>query len=307
MARHASIAEQLAPLYRYATTPDHDVEVIQTNWTTVAANDNNPEDVVDMHEERRVAMRPTVQEIMRSIAGGDVERGAAYTRKDGKRIDGPIIRIGRLHFSDGNNTERCIMAGIDGKPITGDIRMPLGSMLGAKEVQERTLGGSGVSKGENNRYFSSVFKVAHKAFVPSGKTRRGRSYSRDEASAMMAEAVANTKHIPPVMKCPDGLAMGTARVADNFIGMKMTPKGNGGSLGWQDLSDKIAAREEWKAALSVLSEEHKETLDAALTAKNMKQVGMSVGYKGKHAERRGKAALLAANDKLAAAIAAYVA
>lgn len=53
MARHGSLAEQLAAVRRYVMTPDHEPEPLQTNWSVVAANDNNPDDVEDLKHDRK--------------------------------------------------------------------------------------------------------------------------------------------------------------------------------------------------------------------------------------------------------------
>lgn len=296
MARHSSLAEQLAAVLEFAKRPESRQEPVQTNWSTVAANDNDPIVVEEYSEERRVSIRPTIGEIMRSVESGHTERNSA----------GQIVRIGRFRFSDGTQTERCTMYGIDGKPIEGDITMPVGAMLGTSEAQERTLGGSGVGKGESNAFFAEIFDVANRKYTPGGKKRRGKNYTAEESRALLAQAIANTKAMPDVEYCEDGMALGSANVADNFIGMKKSPKGNGGSISWQDLSEKISQREEWEAVERELSRKDLAVLDAVTSARNMSQVGQSIGFTGKHAERRGKRALLAANDNLARAIRAYV-
>jgi len=105
MARHGSIAEQLAALRKFATTPDHTPEPLQTNWTTVAANDNNPEDTEDLKHDRKRLVTPSVSEIMRNVATGDIEHNEA----------GQTVRIGRLRFSDGKQTEKAYRFTVDGK------------------------------------------------------------------------------------------------------------------------------------------------------------------------------------------------
>ena len=307
MSRHGSLAEQLAALKAFVNRPEGEVEPIQTNWSVVAANDNNPEDYADVHTERRVSIRPTLPEIERQVKDGAEERGAASTMevfvdKEWKTVEvpGPITRIGKLQFSDGTQTERCMMAGIDGEPVVGQIRMPVGAMLNTKEVQERQLGGSGVSPGESNAWFCEAFDVDNRQYIAGGKRRKGQNYTRDEAAEMLAKAIANTPVMPDVYYCEDGIALGTARVADNFIGMKKSPKGNGGAIAWQDLSDKIAEREIFIEAERQLDTKDRDVLQAAKTARSMSDIGGS-GHK-RSAEKRGRRYLLAANDNLAIVI-----
>lgn len=306
MARHGSIAEQLSGLLALTQQPET-VEPAQTNWSTVAASDNNPDDLVDLGTERRLAIRPSLVEIMRNVATEDIERGNPSTFEivQGElrkvvEVPGAIIRIGKLRFSDGGQHERCTMSGIDGTPVVGMARMPTGAMLGAKEVQERPLGGSGVSNGESNAWFCEMFDCANRQYVPSGKRRKGRVYSRDEAAAMLAKAIANTPTMPKVHHCEDGVALGSARIADNFIGMKKSPKGNGGAIAWQDLSDKIAEREMYLDAERELSEKDRAVVDRLRTAKSYAEVDPGGSIRG--AQKRGKRMLLAANSNLMDAI-----
>lgn len=313
MTRHGSLAEQLSGLLRLTQQPET-IEPAQTNWSTVAANDNNPEELSDMGTERRVAIRPSLAEIMRNVQTDDIERGEPSKMEIIKddcaksvTVPGAIVRIGKLRFSDGKQHERCTMAGIDGTPVVGMARMPAGAMLGAKEVQERPLGGSGISNGESNAWFCEMFDCVNRQYIAGGKMRKGRSYTRDEAASLLAEAIANTTVMPEVEQCEDGVALGSARIADNFIGMKKSPKGNGGAIAWQDLSDKIAEREMYLEAERELSEKDRAVVERLKTARNMSDVGSSIGFSGKTAERRGKRALLAANDNIANAIKKYVA
>ncbi|WP_128755610.1 hypothetical protein [Metarhizobium album] len=308
MARHGSLADQLTALREFVSRPEETSAPDQTSWSVVAANDNNPEDFSDVHVERRISLRPSTEEMMRQ-SKSRFERGPeVYSEVLRRNVPGPIIRIGNLRFSDGGQTERCMMAGIDGEPVAGSIRMPIGSMLGTKEQQERPLGGTGASPGESNAWFCDAFDVCHHEYVPGGKRRSGRSFSRDEAAAMLAEAIANTPVMPEVYQCEDGIAAGTARYADNFIGMKKAPKGSGGSIAWQDLSDKIAEREKWEEIERSLSDEDLTVLNAAANAKSYAEIGLAVRQSPEYARRKGgRRALIAANDNLMAAISAATA
>ncbi len=300
MARHGSLAEQLAALKAYATTPDHDPEPIQTNWTIIPANDNDPEEVAEMTVERRWRMKPSTAEIMRQVLTGDVERNEA----------GQVVRIGKLRFSDGSQTEQAMKVTIDGKVVSFQARMPAGAMLGMKDAAESQLGGEEDSQHvtASNDYFATMLKTGRHRYKAGGKRRRGKNYSHAESVELLASALANTDMSKVVRTYyPAGLPCGSAKVAESFLGMQKGKKGESGSVMWQDI---VSAREERIAygwAIAALSDNDRDVLDAAVKAKSFGQVGASLGFAGKTAERRGKRAVLAANDNLARAIQDYVA
>ncbi|MBO9194342.1 hypothetical protein J5277_09515 [Rhizobium sp. 16-449-1b] len=300
MARHGSLAEQLIGVRLFATTPDHEPEPVQTNWSVVPANDNNPEDVEGMAAERRWRMKPSVEEIMRAVDSGEIERNG----------DGQVVRIGRIRFSDGSQTEQGFKLTIDGKVVAAQIRMPAGAMLGTKDAAENQLGAEEDSQAAaaSNRYFADLLKTLPHRYRSGGKRRRGRNYSRDEAAAMLAEAYANTNMaMVTFTRYPDGLPCGSPKMAQVFPGMVKTCTGESGSMAWQDIVIAKADRDVWAATVDSLSHSDRQVLDAAATAGNMKDIGTSMGFAGKTAERRGKRSLIAANDNLMRAIEAYAA
>ncbi|MDO3431175.1 hypothetical protein QWJ46_00610 [Rhizobium sp. CBN3] len=300
MARHGSLAEQLVALRKYATEPDHDPEPLQTNWSVVPANNNNPDEVADFGHERFLRISPSLEEIMRSVIGHEPERNAT----------GQIIKWGSLRFSDGTQTERCIMYGIDGKAINGEITMPAGAMLRCRDEMEANLGASGKTGKYidlSNAWFGETLGSLPHRFIKSGKRRKGKNYSRDEAIAMLEEAKANTAVMPAVTVYPTGLPCGMKMVADAFVGMKKGKKGESGSMAWQDFATLKSGREAWRDALRAIPAETRDVLDTSLRAKNMQEIGMSLGFQGKHAERKGKQALIAANDNAADVIELYAA
>lgn len=300
MARHASLAEQLSAFRRYVTTPDHEPEPISTNWTVTPANDNNPEDIEGMRVERRWRMKPSVEEIMRQVAKGEVERNKA----------GQAIRIGTLKFSDGTQTEQAFKLTIDGKVVAFQARMPVGAMLGTKDAAESQLGGDEDSQHvtASNRYFADMLDTLPHRYKAGGKRKRGAASSHEEAKRELAEAYANTDMSKVTFtRFPDGLPCGSAKVADNFLGMQKGKKGESGSMMWQDIVSARLDRDIWAATVDSLMHTDRKALDVAASGKSMRQVGESLGFSGKNAERRGKRALIAANDNLMAAIEAYAA
>ncbi|WP_348530652.1 hypothetical protein [Rhizobium sp. 16-449-1b] len=273
---------------------------MQTNWSVVPANDNNPEDVEGMAAERRWRMKPSVEEIMRAVDSGEIERNG----------DGQVVRIGRIRFSDGSQTEQGFKLTIDGKVVAAQIRMPAGAMLGTKDAAENQLGAEEDSQAAaaSNRYFADLLKTLPHRYRSGGKRRRGRNYSRDEAAAMLAEAYANTNMaMVTFTRYPDGLPCGSPKMAQVFPGMVKTCTGESGSMAWQDIVIAKADRDVWAATVDSLSHSDRQVLDAAATAGNMKDIGTSMGFAGKTAERRGKRSLIAANDNLMRAIEAYAA
>ncbi len=298
MSRHASLADQLKALRKYATTPDHEPEPLQTNWTLVAANDNNPEDTEGMTVERRWRMKPSIEEILRQVESGDVEQNS----------DGKIVRIGRLRFSDGTQTERGHKLTIDGKVVAAQIRMPVGAMLGTKDAAESQLGAEEDSQHvtASNLYFADLMKTQPHRYRPGGKRRPGKNYTRAEAIAMLAEAKANTDMSKvKITKYPDGLPCGSQKMSDIFPGMVKTQKGESGSLAWQDIVIAKADRDVWAASIASLSKTDKSTLDSATSARSFEDLGG--GTPRRTAIRKGRRALMAANDNLMRAVEAYAA
>jgi hypothetical protein len=286
----------MTALLHWRAKPEGPIEPLRTNWSTVPANDNaDPTELSNMRVERSWRMTPSVEEIMAQVATGDVERNEA----------GQIIRIGRLRFSDGSQTERAYTTGPDGKVIQYDARMPAGAMLGERDKADSTLGGSGQtakSTMHSNSYFAEMLDVDYPTSKRGGKCKKGRSYSADESRAMLADAIANTPNMPPVKKYAPGLPSAGPLVADSFVGMKKGKTGESGSIGWEDIATSIVNREIWDAALTEIRRGTAKTLDAAMGAQNLHAVGSSLGHKGRSARRHGKAALLAANDDLRRAL-----
>lgn len=296
MSRHASMADQLKTLLEYRSRPEGPIEPTQTNWRTTpandsAANDNNPEEIADFGFERQILIMPSVQEIARNIEAGPTVRNDA----------GQIISIGELRFSDGKQTEKAYCVGPEGKVIQFDAKMPVGAMLGTRDKADRQLGGTGAKHSEiaaSGRYYAEVLATDYPVYRKGAGRRNGKSYTRDESAAMLAEAYANTPNLPAVTYCPPALPCGSARPDESFVGMRKGKKGESGAIAWEDVASSIASRETWNATLAYLSEKDVKTLDTAIEAPNTYAIGSADGYTGRSAWRHGKRALLAANDNL---------
>ncbi|NTF69391.1 hypothetical protein [Rhizobium rhizogenes] len=298
MARHASLADQLTALRSYVTTPDHEPEPMQTNWTVVAANDNDQEDVVELKHDRKRLVTPSVAEIMKNVLLDDVTRNEA----------GQVVRIGRLRFSDGTQTEKAYRFTLDGKLEEYAARMPAGSMLGCRDKVDVALGGdeSPQDVTDSNNYFAEVFGTRKPRYVTGGRFKGHRvAITHEEAKAELAKAYANTDMSKVTFtRYPDGMPCGSARISDSFLGMQKMTCAGGGSIMWQDIVTAMADRKEWFDAVDALKDDDRKALDAAKTAKTYADVGIAVGQSKAYADKRsgGRRALIAANDNLMAAI-----
>lgn len=322
--RHGSLSEQLKALMAYRNRPEGEFEPLQTNWTASVANDNaSPEEMAEMRIERRWSMRPTENEIMTSSeqadyinvpahsylgnksealpypVSGDVEYGVHID--DNGKSHKVVVRIGKLRFSNGSDTEKAFTYGPDGQVIMFDARMPVGAMLKTQDKQERVLGGEDAAcdVSKSNAYFTSMLKAQKAGRAVRSKRQVGKSYKHEEAKAMLKEAIENTVNMPEVTKCPTGLPWQPANISSMFMGCKKDGKGESGSIAWQDCSTAMVDRDIWAATVASLSEKDTAVLDSAMDAGKMSDVyGANIGV-NKTAERRGKRMLLVANDNLA--------
>jgi hypothetical protein len=79
---------------------------------------------------------------------------------------------------------------------------------------------------------------------------------------------------------------------------------SGASSGAMAWDDPVAEAQEAARVRGLVPRETANILDLALRAANFRDIGEALGHRGKHAERKGKAALLAACEQLDAALAA---
>lgn len=292
MTRHGSLAEQLAALLAYRNRPEGPIEPIGSNWEVVASNDND-DDVSKFSYERDLRMTPSVEEIMRQVETGDVE----------KNVAGQTIRIGNLRFSDGTQTEKAFKRGADRKVTEYDRVMPVGAMLGSREKAETALGGKGYSADylrRSNAYFAEMLDTDLPTSVKREKRRNGPRLTREQTQAMLDEAIANTPVMPEVKRYPAGLPSAIERVSENFNGMKVAVNGGSGSTSWQDISGAIVQREIWNEAMAEMRAGDVATLDRAMTACAISELGGNAPKRT--AIRRGTKKLIAANDNLSAAL-----
>lgn len=291
-----TLAEQLAYVLAHRNMPDHEPEPLQSNWITEPATLIEPEVRATVFAEQYLRVTPSLDEIARQM---DYPEERAAPEDGGKR--GKIIAIGRLRFSDGTQTEKAFTIGPDGDVIQYDRRMPTGAMLGTEERLTDGAGGNTPAKVTiSNSALAERMDVRHVEYIPGKTKRRGKSYTAEESRALIAEATANTPVMPPVTKLPPGLANGTARASDCFIGMKIGSTGKGGAPAWQDVFTSLEDRETWHRAHDELSPKDKAVLGKAMTARTIADLGEN-GHR-RTLERQGWKHLIAANDNFAAAI-----
>lgn len=300
----------LEALKDYHNRPEGPVVPVKTNWTPAAANDNiNPEDIADMRVERRWACRPTIGEIAESMhdavyreapdADFHKEKGEHNTTRVPVAGDfecneaGQIVRIGKLRFSDGSQTEKAYTYGPDGKLMQFDARMPVGAMLGTKDAQERMLGGDGVIVS------NACYTATYKARLPGKAKRKAKVAPVPHTKAEMRDELAALPD-HPVTHYPAGFPWKPSNLRDLFLGLEKAPKGEAGSIAWQDISGHIVEREVWAQTVAVLSTADKATLEATKTARTLADIDPGGSDRG--ARKRGRRALMAANDNLMAAI-----
>lgn len=319
-----TFAESLQMLMALRNTPDHLPAPVTSSWSidpsSVVADleidDANPKakskDPNDFSIEMLLGITPSLSRIRDAIENGDTLRGPpqknVVTKKIAKR--GPIVEIGKLNFSDGSQTEQAHRVR-EGKLEAFRWTLPLGAMLRTSEKLKPHIGGDAHATLSNRRLTGLIFNDDENgnpnnwhSFTPKGGTRKGRDYTAEQSRTLIAEALANTKVMPTVTKCPPGVASGTARYSDQFVGVVTASTGKGGAIQWVDVFEAIRNRQEWLSILNALDPKTTAVLGAALTARNFGEVGVAAGQSEKYARYGGggKRALVAANDNLSAVV-----
>ena len=326
-----AFADSLPMLMALRNTPDHRPEPIRSSWSTDASatisepdRDETGKKLPSLAVDMLLEITPSIAKIRYAFEKGDVFRGKPQANKRTKKIAkrGPIIAIGKevkrgsvtniigLHFSDGSQTERATRVR-EGKVEAFDRPMPIGAMLGTSEKLSPHIGTDAAASLSNTRLCAVFFrKDEHgrpnnwRPFTPGGTMRRGRSYKPDQSRKLIDRAIANTRVMPPIKYCPPGIASGTARFADQFVGVvsSLSGTGKGGAVGWVDVHSAVQSAKEWKATIKSADPNALAVLRAALTAKNLGEVGAAAGQSEKYATYAGggKLALKAANDNFAA-------
>jgi hypothetical protein len=313
-------ADRVPALVQYRNEPDHPYEPLQSNWSVTPAGvveieetDGEDGPAVPLYNvELELEITPSTKQILKAMRG---DWTWYEPDPEDPELGTPTESIGGLHFSNGEKRERMLKTGPDGKVATYLCKMPDGAMLGASEKVGAPKGGANQSSEQvtisNRNLTHLVMKRDDKGellnpppeprkFITGGKVCRGKSLTAKESRVMIDEAIVNTKVMPAVTICPPGIASGTAKYSDQFIGMKPKASGKSGAIGWVDIYAAGKQREEWLATLDELDDGDKQALEAALSADNYAEVGEAVGQSSEYARRKGgRLVLVAANDNLA--------
>lgn len=305
MSRHRSLADAMSALLAYSQRPEDGAPLddVPSNFQTTPANDNSPDDGVGKIDvEARIRTRPSLSYIVDSIELSEKEKGPERNER------GQIIRIGKLRFSDGTQVEPAYRYSLDGTLKRYAARIPVGGIIGASEQRERVLGGdeNPDEVANSNQFFAKAFGFGDDVppFVPPDRRpERKQNLSRAETAKDLADAWMNTNPDKVTYtRYPVGIARGSQRIGDNFIGMKVG-RGNGsdGAAQWHDIYAAQVDRKIWRDSIAELSEKDRKALETARTAKTYAEVGLAVGQAPEYARRQGgRMALAAANDNLAA-------
>lgn len=291
-----SLAAALTAVLEFRNRPDSPPDPLQSSWSTDPAtvipdgNFDGEEPAEPMAEDLLLEITPSIAKIMHEVKVGSVKRTG------GK--NSAIIEIGKLRFSDGTQTEQAMVNGATGTELK-KVVMRLGSMLGTTEKLGGAHGGSSPSVVTiGNAALSSRLGVQHRPYIPSiRERRRGKSLTAEQSKANLAAAIANTPSLPPVTICPPGVATGTARYSDQFVGMKILPSGNGGAPSWTDEFMAMRDYADWQAAVREAEPKHIAVIKSAMSAKAIAELG-DYGHR-RTMERQGWRKLTAANDNLA--------
>lgn len=295
------LAEQLSALWAYRNTPDHAPEPVASSFVTVPANDNGMVAKTErLQGEKLLKVTPSIEEIMRNMA------------KEWVWKEGRLVSIGSLKFADGKTHHEKVWSRVEAGVVKlVSRRMPQGAMLGCTESLTEDAGSQSMNITIGNatllrNHFpktGSGEAIPYRDYIPSGVRRKGRSFTAAQSRALIAEAIANTSVMPPVTKCPPGMANGTAQHSDQFIGMKIGSTGKGGLIHWVDLFVAGEDHRAWIAAVESLDGSDRDTLDLTLTADSMAAMGKS-GHR-RTRERQAVKRLKAANDNYLSAVKAF--
>lgn len=337
--RHRDLSE-LSALLAMRNRPDGVLEgvavaeppaLVKTNWKLAPANDNQPPDE-GFGTERAVEYIPSEQELENSYAkavvryrseptmlsggrheslragreihaipvSGDFEYGTHVDEDGGEHK--VIVRIGKLRFSDGSQTEKGQKLVMD-RVVDAQIEMPVGAMLGCREKSTRDKGGEEDNSGSNSHYRWMV-GAARAAKPPKLRPRKQEREVTTKAQdrQTLADAYANTAVLPPILKCPDGFPAGPTKLRQLFIGGRKGKNGESGSQAWEDIFTEKENREKFQRGLDAMHDAHVRVLTEAMTAKNLAELGEKRGYRGRHAIDAGRRLLRAANDNFVQAM-----
>lgn len=212
-----------------------------------------------------------------------------------------IVRIGKLRFSDGSQTEKGHKLVMD-KVVDAQIEMPVGALLGTRERSKRDKGGEEDCSGSNAHYRWMVDgRTATPPKLRPKKQEREKTTKAQDRQAL-ADAYANTPVMPEIKRYPDGFPASPTNLRQLFIGGRKGKKGESGSQAWEDIYTEKENREKFQRGLDAMQDAHVRLLTEAVSAKSLSELGEKRGYKGRHAIDAGRRLLRAANDNFVKAM-----
>lgn len=307
-----SLANALAMVLEYRNRPDSPPDPLRSGWSTDPSTviqdgtfdgDDEPEQI---SEDLLLEITPSISQIVREVKLGETVRSDPEMEALGlpPRKNSPVVAIGRIRFSDGNQFEQALVNGATGVELK-KVRMKSGAMLGTAEKLGGAHGGDApaiVTISNTNltaRLQPSIgVKIVNRPYTPATRKRRkGRSYTPTQSRGILAAAIANTPVMPAIQVFPPGVASGTARYSDQFVGMKIGSTGKGGAPSWIDEFVAMQDHKDWQSAIRDAEPKHMTVIQSAMSAGSLSAV--SPGGTDRGARKRGLRLLVAANDNLA--------
>lgn len=313
--RHSALSADLGALLKWRDLSRPVREPLQTNWRIVPANDNRPEEYDDdgwtpkpepvllecIHE-----IRPRENELMAAVKRVNFQERNGQLEPIGGDIEsrnGQITQLGDLEFvtlattahgattRPGNNRQITKWRGrppvdrftaVKGRDIDEDVE---------RAHRERLAEWLACEPGW---HVLATPDSRRKAKERAGRVRGKPNPQLPPTSLPLAEARDFAGLEPMTEDKRPALPLGSPDIGNIFGSWLIRPKkGKGGSSAFDD-----DGGYDRQAVAAQLSAQDVVILDKAITSQNFAEVGGVLGAVGKVAERKGKAALIAATARL---------
>lgn len=314
--RHSELSADLAALLQWRALSRPAPETLKTNWNVIPANDNKPEvDSYDGFEgdapdppriECVHQIRPTPEEIDRAVKKvkcREVRGQLEAVSGDIEKRDGLVVRLGRLEFgtlptknkgskTEPGNNRQLIRYG--GRWVVDKFGHAKGPDIDEDEEQqkrERLADWLGCEPGQNKVATPEMRKAARER---AARCRDLPNPPLPSTSMSLNEARAFAG-LPPVdVDERPALPTATSDIGDIFESWMCRPKNTKSGAVPQE-----EERLDRETVAAQLAPADVAILDAAMKARNFREIGCMNGSEGKTAERHGKAELVAATARLA--------
>ncbi|WP_165219535.1 hypothetical protein [Affinirhizobium pseudoryzae] len=312
--RHAVLSEDLAAILNWRAISRPPAEPLRTNWSIIPANDNFEEETPEEEPAPPIVeceheIRPTVGALMAAVKNVEFEphRPGLIDRRpiggDIEKRSGQIVRLGALRFgtmptvADGTTTRpgnnRQIIAWRGKRPVDRFGRAKGADLDEEDEFakRQRLADWLGCYAGE---FIPQTLQSRRKARERADRVR-GKPLPALPPTTMPLNDARAFAGLPAVAEEPvPGLPTGSMDIGDIFFSwVAMPKKANHGAM----IRDEDTTLDRAEVA-SQLHPQDVAVLDAALTARNMTDIGNVIGFAGKVAERKGRRALMDACGRL---------